>query len=360
MHRSHVAQFSLTIVSDETLRFACRAEAGGSEWAYVGPFAFTEKEMDGIRAHMDFPRVVYSKKISKSATVDEREKIWSQFPTLDFMQKDFFQEMRTEDIFKTHVFGLAYAEEKCGKTGDAKIEKPEALLSDNAEWATLHPASKPGDDVRLLLDFGKEIIGFHLFEVDAEPGLVLDFHNFEFIQADGRHNLANGMNNSFRYICNGGRERFQSRERRGFQYSWLIARNMTRPLRIREVSVVFSTYPQTHAGSFTSSDELLNTIWKVGAHTLRLCAEDTYTDCPSYEQTHWVGDARNEALVDYVVNGDHRLWFHCLLQTGQSLERLPITISQAASAWDNLLPAWSFLWMRSCREYLLWTGDEKG
>jgi hypothetical protein len=30
------------------------------------------------------------------------------------------------------------------------------------------------------------------------------------------------------------------------------------------------------------------------------------------------------------------------------------------SGWRNLLPAWSFLWMRSCREYLLYTGDRAG
>ena len=29
---------------------------------------------------------------------------------------------------------------------------------------------------------------------------ILDFHNFEFIQPDGRYNFAEGMNNSFRYI----------------------------------------------------------------------------------------------------------------------------------------------------------------
>jgi hypothetical protein len=112
-----------------------------------------------------------------------------------------------------------------------------------------------------------------------------------------------------------------------------------------------STYPQARQGYFECSDAALTRIWNVGADTLRWCAEDTYTDCPTYEQTHWVGDARNEALVDWVVNGDPRLWFHCLQQAGQGLERLPLVPSQVPSAWANLLPAWSFLWMRSCLEY---------
>jgi len=46
-----------------------------------------------------------------------------------------------------------------------------------------------------------------------------------------------------------------------------------------------------------------------------------------------------------------------LEQTGDSLDRSPITESHVPSAWQNILPAWSFLWVRSCHEYLLFTGE---
>ncbi len=243
--------------------------------------------------------------------------------------------------------------------GAHAVKNPDALLSDNAAWAELAPAGG-GCDVRLLIDFGREVVGHHRFEIEAAEGTVIDFHNFEFIQVDGAENYADGMNNSLRYTCRGGRQAFRSLQRRGFQYSWLIARRLKQPLRVRLVSVEFATYPQARRGSFTCSDALLNAIWDTGAHTLRCCSEDTYTDCPTYEQTHWVGDAANEALVDWVINGDSRLWFRCLEQTGQSLERSSLTLSNVPSAWTNVLPAWSFLWMRSCSDYLLWTGDTAG
>lgn len=35
--------------------------------------------------------------------------------------------------------------------------------------------------------------------------------------------------------------------------------------------------------------------------------QDTFTDCPLYEQTHWAGDARNEALIAFGVFGAHDL-----------------------------------------------------
>ena len=77
------------------------------------------------------------------------------------------------------------------------IQQPEALLSQSQEWSErIHPAAD-GRDVRILLDFGREVLGYHRFVVDAPAGTILDFHNFEFIQPDGRINFAEGMNNCF-------------------------------------------------------------------------------------------------------------------------------------------------------------------
>src|SRR5439155_9279749 len=158
--------------------------------------------------------------------------------------------------------------------------------------------------VRLLLDFGREVVRWHEFELNAPAGAIIDDHNFEFIQRDGRFNLSEGMNNSFRYICRDGAQRYRTFMRRGFRYSWLSFRNFKRPIRVRFVRVIESTYPQAGGGSFACSDDKLNAIWNVGVHSVRCCSEDTYTDCPTYEQTFWVGDARNEALVDLIANGD--------------------------------------------------------
>lgn len=98
----------------------------------------------------------------------------------------------------------------------------------------------------------------------------------------------------------------------------------------------------------------------MGANTIRACSDDTYLDCPCYEQDHWVGDARNEALIDWVVNGDPRLWFRCLIQEGRSLERSPMVEGQVPGYWQSILVAWTLLWMRSCAEYLTYTADKNG
>lgn len=252
------------------------------------------------------------------------------------------------------VYALCSSERVAGKL-KPRVEQIDALLHDTAEWAVLHPVA--GADVRVLLDFGREVIGYHEFEVDAPAGTIIDNHNFEFIQPDGRFNLTEGMNNSFRYVCREGVQRYRTLVRRGFQYSWFSFRNFDRPVRVRFIRVLMSTYPQARQGAFACSDAGLDRIWEVGAHSVRCCSEDTYTDCPTYEQTFWVGDARNEALVDFVVNGDPRLSAHSWMLAAQSLGRSAIVESQVPSAWENILPTWSMLWMRWGQEHYQFSGD---
>lgn len=355
----HLAQFVLTIRASLPLTWSATRKKGGPAWLFVGPFHLTDSQHAAVRANVDYPRLSFAEPTHVDASPEAFERLYSDAArTIDFSRLPYAIPFNDDCVIASDAFALAWGDKALGPYA---IENAEALLSGNAEWAEI-PKPSHGSAIRILLDFGREVVGSHLFEIDASEGTIVDFFNFEFIQPDGRENYSEGMNNSLRYICREGRQGFRSLQRRGFQYSYLIIRNMRAHVRVRSVSVDFITYPQARRGRFESSDTLLNQIWEVGAHTLRCCAEDTYTDCPTYEQTHWVGDARNEALVDWVVNGDSRLWFRCLEQTGQSLELdcNPITASQVPSSWPNLLPSWSFLWMRSCSEYLLWTGDYQG
>ena len=353
---SHDEEFKLTIDGPEGLRFSASGDDKGSPWAIVGPFQMSEKERRVGWENYGGATMIYGQPITPTASLERGEQFWQTAGVAAVVQERFFQPLRPEHVPAEDVYLRAYTD----KVVDERVtlEHIDGLVSGN-EWTTVHPAPG-GAGVRILLDYGREVVGFHRFEVVASAGTIIDAHNFEFIQPDGRYNFAEGMNNSFRYVCREGAQTYQTYVRRGFQYTYLILRRMTGPVRLRRVEVLFNTYPQQRRGSFACSDARLEQIWQVGAHTLRCCAEDTYTDCPTYEQTHWVGDARNEALIDWAINGDPRLWYHCLEQTGQSLDRSPLTESHVPSAWPNILPAWSFLWMRSCREYYLFSGDREG
>ena len=62
------------------------------------------------------------------------------------------------------------------------------------------------------------------------------------------------------------------------------------------------------------SDPRLNKMWDIGWHTLRLCANETFFDCPYYEQLHYSGDDRVEVMITLTNSSDHRLVKDAILQ----------------------------------------------
>lgn len=364
---SHLWRVVVNLWAAQGLRFAARPEQGQppathaglhGAWLLLGPFggyADPRARNDRVEA-----RYTEALRIDPAATGERFQAIWeSGTVDADALVAPLAQVIPGDCLPPVNVFAVCASERPVAGAAP-RIEGAAAIGRDNADWAVIHPvaaAAGPSCDARVLLDFGREIVGFTEFEVDAAAGTVLDFHGFEFIQPDGRINLAEGMNNTFRYTCRAGVQRYRSFLRRGFRYGWLTVRGTDRSVRIRYVRALLSTYPVSGLGDFACSDPMLDAIWRVGVHSVRVCAEDTYTDCPTYEQVHWVGDARNEALVDLVVNGDPRLSEHCWVQAARSLDRSAIVESHVPSAWENVLPAWSFLWMRWAQEHYQLTGD---
>lgn len=241
--------------------------------------------------------------------------------------------------------------------GDARplVRNPSGLLYNNADATVVQPS--PEGDVELLYDLGEQNCGYYYFELQAEAGVVVDIFGVEHLAPDGRVQHSWGNRNGLRYLTKEGVNRFTSLKRRSGRYLFVTLRNQKAPVTIRNLLLIESTYPVHEVGSFACSDARLDAIWAISTRTLKLCMEDTFTDCPLYEQTHWVGDARNESLLAYGVFGASDLARRCINITAQSLERFPIAGCQTPSGWDVLLPAWSFLWGISTWDYYWYTGD---
>ncbi len=342
----HHPTHQITFTGPDGLKFAAYGEEGGDEMVLVGNFFGKPEEMVGPGFH-DF-----APKPTDLPSVEEGEAIWESGDALAAAKSPYAKCI--PDHLKTKIDPSAqfYMDEV---VGDTEVGKPEGFLSGN-QWVTV-PA---GTDTRITLDFGKEMLGLLEFEVIASAGTELDVMFFEYIAPDGRRDWCDWCSHALRYVCVDGRQSYTATHRKGMRYAAITIRNASTDVLLRGVKMLFQGYPQSRQGSFQCSDGKLNAIWEVGAHSLRCCAEDTYTDCPTFERVHWVGDARNEALVDYTVNGDPRLWLHCAKQIAGSLHRSPIVESHVPSDWWNILPAWTALWMRMCTEYYQFTGDEAG
>ncbi|MCK4244860.1 MAG: family 78 glycoside hydrolase catalytic domain [Candidatus Omnitrophica bacterium] len=323
----HLLQVSLAIGSDQKLSFNASKEKTKPLWKTI-----------------IFPSEKESKRIWKEGEVRREDSLVKQISSQDIYQDVYLQTTFDEPLKRK-----------------PKIDHLEAICSFSPDYTIFYP-EKDGE-IRILLDFGKEVVGYIQFEVEGEEEVILDFNFFEAIEDGKIHftglNSWGGYNFSFRYITKEGRQTYRSYGRRGFRYAYLTLRGIKSPFKLRYISTLLNTYPVVEKGEFHSSDERLNKIWEVGAYTLRLCMEDTYVDCPCYEQTHWVGDARNEALINYTSFGAYDLSAHSLEQVSHSLKYNILPESQVPSGWRNIIPAWSFLWVEALYEYYLFTGDEK-
>lgn len=214
----------------------------------------------------------------------------------------------------------------------------------------------PGWDCELVIDLGEQRSGFIGFELDAAAGTVVDIYGIEHIRHGFRQHTY-GLDNTLRYICREGRQSYLSPVRRGCRYLILTLRAADRPVLLQENHFRQSSYPAADNGSFCCSDALLNEIWSISRRTTRLCMEDTFVDCPSYEQVFWVGDARNEALVNYYVFGATEIVKRCLNLVPGSASDSPLYLDQVPSGWSSVIPNWTFFWIIACEEFVEHTAD---
>ncbi|QHI68391.1 alpha-L-rhamnosidase-related protein [Tichowtungia aerotolerans] len=237
------------------------------------------------------------------------------------------------------------------------VQFPNALLSDDESWTEV-PACE--GDVELVYDLGEENCGYIDFDLVAEHGVVVDLFMVEYIHSNGAIQFSEKNRNGFRYITRQGTNCYTSMKRRAGRYLFITLRNLSQPVRLRNVKLIESTYPVDDAGLFSCSNPQLNAVAELSVRTLKLCMEDVYTDCPLYEQTLWVGDLRNEALYGYYAFGATDIAWNSLRLAAESVSRYGMVGSQVPSCWDMVLPAWSFLWGIAVWEYFWYTGDQAG
>lgn len=131
------------------------------------------------------------------------------------------------------------------------------------------------------------------------------------------------------------------------------------PMVIKDFHSKFVGYPFRENGYFGSDRESIAKIWEVGWRTARLCAHETYYDCPYYEQLQYVGDTRIQALISLYVSGDDRLMRKAIRCFDWSRSGEGITGSRYPSRTPQYIPPFSLYWINMVHDYWMHRDDEK-
>jgi len=156
----------------------------------------------------------------------------------------------------------------------------------------------------------------------------------------------------------GARRLFRPLWVRTFRYLQLDIATGNDSLLVDDLYGIYNGYPFERKASFASNDTSLHAIWDVGWRTARLCAGETYFDCPYYEQLQYEADTRIQSLISLYVTGDDRLMRKALLDFFHS--RIPEGLTQGRypSNRFQVIPPFSLWWIVMVHDYWMLRKDD--
>lgn len=144
---------------------------------------------------------------------------------------------------------------------------------------------------------------------------------------------------------------------RTFRYIQLRIVTQDRPLTLDDLYGEFTGYPFHNNAKLETGNPEIDTMLKIGWRTARLCAVETYMDCPYYEQLQYVGDTRIQALVSLYNSGDDRLVKNAIQQVDESRFPEGVTLSRYPSRTPQLIPTFSLWWIGMLHDYWMYGAD---
>ena len=146
---------------------------------------------------------------------------------------------------------------------------------------------------------------------------------------------------------------------RTWRYLKLSVTTAEEPLTLDSLRAVSSMYPFVRESQFEApEDPALSKMLDIGWRTARLCAHETYMDCPYYEQLQYFGDARIQALVTLYNTRDTCLVRNLLEQGRQSLNADGLMMSRYPSHILQDIAPYALFWLESCHDWWMYQGDE--
>ena len=213
-----------------------------------------------------------------------------------------------------------------------------------SEWKLarkrMEPVNREQVDGGLLLDFGKETMGYLVLEDIQGEGLVEIYYGESREEAlDKEH-----CETLDKFLVSGSK--FQVPESKAFRFVYIET-----DLTIGKVAMDYEYLPfdEKKSGSFRCDDDELNRIWEVGAYTMDLTTREFFMDGIKRDRWTWSGDAIQSYLMNYYLRFD----LECVKRTIRQLRgKDPVT------AHVNTIMDYTFYWFKSILDYYEYSGDE--
>ncbi len=216
----------------------------------------------------------------------------------------------------------------------------------------------------IIVKMPRLFTGYPRLTVDAPEGTIVEFRYAEALSRNFKKGLRDDPAGTVEgyhdlFTCRKGRTVVEPFVWRTFWFLRITVHHPAGTVRLENLETIFTAYPFREQATFESSEPLFKQFWDTSWWTARLCAHETYEDCPYYEQIQYIYDTRLQAMVGYMVAGDFRLARQALRQFAHSRRSDGIILGRApAVAWEPvILPTLSLIWVEFLEDFFMYSGD---
>ena len=238
----------------------------------------------------------------------------------------------------------------------AVVEKTYCINQRNIENLLLLPraeATVSGND-KLLIDFGRETVGYLDLEFESETEQELTIAFGEHFDDEGKIPRIIGTRDfSIEFTAKKGSNRFLGMMRRiACRYMEIESKE---PLKLGYVGLRPVVYPLAKKER-SFRNELHKRIYDTCTYTLECCMHEHYEDCPWREQALYSLDSRNQMLCGYVAFDEFRYARYNIVLLSKALNNGFLRITSPTFN-DLYIPFFSLTFVQQVYEYVKYSGD---
>lgn len=268
------------------------------------------------------------------------------------------------------------AEHDGGLTATVAVRAADSLTTEVVGWQGLlagEPVTVPARTRRrVLIDLEEYVCAYPRLRLQGGRDSVVHMNWQEaLLEQDGRKGHRDEIEGKWfrapeytgedpvgdRFVAGGGDETFSTLWWEAGRYVEVLVETGDTALTVSELAFTEYRYPYEDLSRFSSDDDRLEQVKRLGFRTLQMCSHETTMDCPFYEQLQYAGDTRIQCLVAYVATGDDRLARQALLAFDHSRSPRGLTTSRYPSRIRQTIPPFSLWWIAMVHDFALWRGD---
>ncbi len=152
-------------------------------------------------------------------------------------------------------------------------------------------------------------------------------------------------------------QKFTSLTYRTYRYLQISVTTQNEAVTLNDIDGTFTGYPFKMNAQLVANQPEMDKMLEIGWRTARLCAYETYMDCPYYEQLQYIGDGRIQALVSLYNSGDDRLVKNAINLMDFSRTPEGVTLSRHPSYTPQFIPTFSLWYIGMLQDYARYGAD---